>query len=489
MQLGPAPPTEEGPAPKRLTRRMAFIYGLGDWGTSAASTARNLYWFYFLISVVGINPALAGTVALVSKLWDGINDPLIGMISDRLNTRWGRRRPLFLFGAIPFGLGFFLLFSVPPIANQTWLAIYYGGIFMIFDTMFTVLNVPYTALAAELTDDYDERSTLAGWRTGVAIVGALASAGFFKVLSEGVFADWFGGGNAGIAQGYSLAALLWGITFIVPPMLLFLTVQEPERVPDPSPMRFWATFGDAFRNRPFRVLAVTYLLTFTTMEMVVAVFVWFLIYAVQVPAGFDSFAMALLLALALLSMPMIVRLMRRIGKRKTYVLCIFFWAAADFMIGRVPAGGYWWILVLALVAGPAFGAAQAVPWAILADVVEQDEWETGRRREGTYAGFMVFLRKLASAGALFLVGQFLAANGFVNGSAGNFTVVQPETAIQTLRILIGTIPPIILGVAALIMWRYPLNRVAHGQLRHNLALRKEAEMEEKIEHGLDGLNG
>ncbi len=485
MQPDSTPPTAEAPAPKRLPRRMALIYGLGDWGTSGASTARNLYWFYFLISVVGINPALAGTVALVSKLWDGINDPLVGMISDRLNTRWGRRRPLFLFGAIPFALGFFLLFSVPPIANQTWLAIYYGVIFMVFDTMFTILNVPYTALAAELTDDYDERSTLAGWRTGVAIMAALLTAGFFKILSEGAFADYFGGGNAGIAQGYSLAALLWGITFAIPPMLLFLTVQEPERVADPAPMRFWATFGDAFRNRPFRVLAITYLLTFTTMEMVVAVFVWFLIYAVQVPTGFDSFAMALLLALALLSMPMIVRLMRRIGKRKTYVLCIFFWAAADFLIGRVPTGEYWWILVLALVAGPAFGAAQAVPWAILADVVEQDEWETGRRREGTYAGFMVFLRKLASAGALFLVGQFLAANGFVNGSAGNLTLVQPETAIHTLRTLIGTIPPIILGVAALIMWRYPLNRVAHAQLRHNLALRREAE----IEHGSDGSDG
>lgn len=485
MHLDSLAPVED-PTPRRVTRRLAFVYGLGDWGTSAASTARNLYWFYFLISVVGINPALAGTVALISKLWDGINDPLVGMLSDRLNTRWGRRRPLFLFGAIPFGLGFFLLFSVPPIANQTLLAVYYGLIFMLFDTMFTVINVPYTALAAELTEDYDERSTLAGWRTGVAIVGALATAGLFKVLSEGAFGDWFGGGRAGIAQGYSLAALIWGLTFTLPPLLLFMTVQEPEREPDTTPWRFWATFGDAFRNRPFRVLALTYLLTFTTMEMVVAVFVWFLIYVVQVPRGFDSFAMALLLALALLSMPLIVGLMRRIGKRNTYLLCIFFWAVADFLIGRAPAGGVGWILALALVAGPAFGAAQAVPWAILADVVEQDEWETGRRREGTYAGFMVFLRKLASAGALFVVGHYLAANGFVNGSAGDLSLVQPESAIQSLRILIGTIPPIILGVAALIMARYPLSRAAHGELRHDLALRRDAAAKSQHSPDMDG---
>ncbi len=485
MQLDSAPPTEEVPAPKRLTRRMALIYGLGDWGTSGASTARNLYWFYFLISVVGINPALAGTVALVSKLWDGINDPLIGLISDRINTRWGRRRPLFLFAAIPFGLGFFMLFSVPPIANKTLLAFYYGFMFMLFDTVYTVINVPYTALASELTDDYDERSSLAGWRAAVAILASLLTAGLFKVLSESVFGGWFGGGLAGITRGYSLAALLWGITFAVPPLLLFFAVREPERAPDTSPMRFWGSFRDAFRNRPFRVLAVTYLFTATTMEIVLAVFVWFMIYVVQVPTGFDSFAMALLLGLALLSMPVIVRLMQRVGKRKTYVICILFWAGAVILISIVPAGGYLWLLVLALVAGPALGAAQAVPWALLADVVEQGEWDTGQRQEGSYAGFLVFLRKLSSAVALFLVGQLLAVSGFVNGSAGSVTAVQPASAILTLRILIGGVPPVILIVAAIIMWQYPLNRAAHAQLRHNLALRREAE----IEHGSNGSDG
>lgn len=469
--------SEIGPGPTApLTRRTKFFYGLGDWGTSASSTARNLFWFYFLISVVGINPALAGTVALVSKLWDGINDPLVGMLSDRLNTRWGRRRPLLLFSAVPFGFGFFLLFSVPPIESDVLLAVYYGVMFMLFDTLYTVLNVPYTALAAELTQDYDERSNLAGWRTSVAIAASLASAGLFKVLSENVFGARFGGGLDGIIQGYGLTAAIWGVTFVIPPVLLFFAVKEPERPIDRTPLRFWATMGEAFRNRPFRILAITYLLTFTTMEMVVAVLIWFLIYAVEVPSGFDSVAIAVLLGLALLSMPLIIRLMHRVGKRNTYLICIAFWGAADFLISLVPPGGYLWVLVLALVAGPALGAAQAIPWALLSDVIEEDEWQTGKRREGTYAGFMVFMRKLASAGALFLVGNFLAMNGFVEANGGSVVVEQPESAITALRILVGVIPPGILAVAGVIMWRYPLNRAAHEELRLRLASRGEQEL-------------
>ena len=86
-----------------VPRRTKFIYGLGDWGTSAATAVRNLYWLFFLVSVVGLRAELAGVVILVGRIWDGINDPLVGMVSDRVQTRWGRRRPFLLYGAVPYG--------------------------------------------------------------------------------------------------------------------------------------------------------------------------------------------------------------------------------------------------------------------------------------------------------------------------------------------------------------------------------------------------
>jgi GPH family glycoside/pentoside/hexuronide:cation symporter len=130
----------------KLTTRTKFFYGLGDWGTSAATTARNLYWLFFLVNVVGLQTQFAGVVILIGRVWDSINDPLIGTISDRINTRWGRRRPFLLFGAVPFGLSFFLLFYIPSIESDFWLSVYYVGVFFLFDTMYTVINTPYAAL-------------------------------------------------------------------------------------------------------------------------------------------------------------------------------------------------------------------------------------------------------------------------------------------------------------------------------------------------------
>ena len=192
-----------------LPTRTKFIYGLGDWGTAASTSARNIFWFVFLTNVVGIEAGVAGTVVLVGKLWDGINDPLIGTLSDRLQTRWGRRRPFLLFGSIPFAISFILLFIVPPIENRTWLAVYYSFAFLLFDTLFTVVNVPYIAMLPELSADYDERSNLAGWRISVSILAALVTAGTFKLLAENVFGIWFGGDTEGIRAGYALASTIW----------------------------------------------------------------------------------------------------------------------------------------------------------------------------------------------------------------------------------------------------------------------------------------
>ncbi|MCA9978633.1 MAG: MFS transporter, partial [Anaerolineales bacterium] len=193
--------SKNNPSFPQLPLRTKFIYGLGDWGTSAATVARNAFWFVFLTNVVGIDAAAAGTAVLIGRIWDSINDPLVGTISDRMQTRWGRRRPFLLFGALPFGLTFFLLFYVPPIHSQTGLVIYYSIAFLIFDTLYTLVNVPYIALTPELTSDYDERSNLAGWRMGNSILAALITGGTFTLLAEDILGPWLGGGTTGIRWG------------------------------------------------------------------------------------------------------------------------------------------------------------------------------------------------------------------------------------------------------------------------------------------------
>jgi glycoside/pentoside/hexuronide:cation symporter, GPH family len=466
---------------RQLSRRTKFIYGLGDWGTSAATVARNAFWFIFLTNVVGIGAGLAGTVVLVGRIWDSVNDPLVGTLSDRMQTRWGRRRPFLLFGAIPFGFAFFLMFYVPPIDSSIGLAIYFSFAFLLFDTLYTLVNVPYIALTPELTEDFDERSNLAGWRMASSILAGLVTAGTFTLLAEDVFGGWLGGGPAAIRTGYALTAALWGLMMSIPPLILFKHIVEPEREPDPDPIRPLQTFREVFSNRPFRLAATMYLLSFTTVDVVLVVFVRFLIDYVQVTPGFDNLLLALVLALAFLTMPIVVKLMHRYGKRNTYIGSMMFMAVVLVIMGQVPPGGQNWMLVAALFAGMGYGAANAVPWAIVADVVEADELRTGKRREGIYAGYLAFFRKMASALAIFIVGQLLEVSGFVSSTSGRILVEQPESALLMLRLLVSVIPAFMLVLSVLVAWRYPLSRERYYEIReellHNRSLRRQAQDE------------
>jgi GPH family glycoside/pentoside/hexuronide:cation symporter len=460
-----------------VPRRTKFIYGLGDWGTSAATAIRNLYWLFFLVSVVGLRAELAGVVILVGRLWDSINDPLVGMLSDRMHTRWGRRRPFLLYGAVPFGLSFFLLFLIPPIESELWLAIYYGLVYLIFDTTFTILNVPYIALTSELTEDYDERSSLAGWRIATAILAALVASATFKLIAEDVFGEWFNqilDLSSALQAGYAVTAALAGITFIIPPLILFMVIREPKGVPiDTSPFKPWKTFKEVFSNRPFRIAAAVYLLSFSTADVVVSVLLWFLIFYVRVQRGYDSLILAIVLGIGFLTMPLTVKLMRSFGKRNTYIVSMSIYAIVLLIISQAPPGGQLFVIIAAIFAGFGYGAISVIPWAMVADVVEEDELKTGKRREGVYSGYLVFFRKLATALTIFAVTQILARTGFIGGTTGSQVYIeQPESALLALRLLVGVIPSVMLVFSILIAWRYPLDRATHDAMRRELAKRR-----------------
>ena len=457
-----------------LPRRTKFIYGLADWGPSAATTARSAFWFLFLTSVVGFDAAVAGRIFLVGRLWDGINDPLVGMLSDRVRTRWGRRRPFLLFGAIPFGLSFTLMFVVPPFSSSVGLAIYYIAAFLLFDTLYTVVNVPYAAMTPMLTDDYDERSTLAGWRIAVSIVASLVTAGLFKLLAEQVFAEWFGGGPVGIRSGYALSAAVWGVLLSVPFFFVVREIQEPDYNLQREPLRPLKTFKEVFQNRPFRLSAIVYLLTYATVDVMLVIFVRFLIDYVRVDPGVDNLLLAMVLGLALITMPITVYMMRRFGKRRTYIGSMMLLMVTLILISQVPPGGQNLMFVAAIFAGLGYGAANAIPWAIVADVIEADELQTGRRREGVYYGFLVFFRKLASALAVLVVGELLSAAGYVSSQQGSAFIQQPESALLAMRFVVGVLPVLMLLLAIIAAWRYPLDRETYNEIRRQLADRRAA---------------
>ena len=210
------------------------------------------------------------------------------------------------------------------------------------------------------------------------------------------------------------------------------------------------------------------MLTFTTVDIVLLIFARFLIDYVRVDPGVDNLLLATVLGLALLSMPLTVYLMRRFGKRQTYIGGMLFMGIVLLLISLVPPGGQKLMFIAAIFAGLGYGAANAVPWAIVADVIEADELVSGKRREGVYYGYLVFFRKLASAVATFIVGELLTAAGYVSSTRGSAFIAQPESALLAMRFIVGVLPAIILVFAIIAAWRYPLDRAAYHQIRRQL---------------------
>ncbi|MEO0409053.1 MAG: MFS transporter, partial [Cyanobacteria bacterium P01_A01_bin.135] len=172
-------------APRRtLSLSTKLAYGAGDMGAGLTANLVVFSFLAFLTNVAGLSPALAGTVLLVGKIWDGINDPMVGFLSDRTRSRWGRRHVWMLFGSIPFGVSFMLMWLVPGF-EQPWLKFaYYLVVSMVFFTTYTAVNLPYAALTPELTQDYDERTTLSSFRLAFSLGGAVLGLALGAVLNQ-----------------------------------------------------------------------------------------------------------------------------------------------------------------------------------------------------------------------------------------------------------------------------------------------------------------
>lgn len=445
------------------------MFGLGDWSGGAAFTARSLLGSYFLVTILGIEIATAGLVFLIPRIWDSINDPLMGIYSDRFQSKWGRRRPFMLLGAIPFGLFFFLSFTPPLsfITGHRATLVYYTVIFALLDTFYTLVNSPYSALTSELTDDYDERSSLAGWRMGNSIFAALFTAVLFQLLAEGPFAQ-LAGSKAG---GFAISGAIWGVMITLTSLAVVIFVREPQRpnALKQPPFHFLQSVREAFQNETFRMGTAIYLLAFIAVDIITAVYVWFLKFYLQLSSQQAPLVLGMTLFVAFASMPLTVRLMQRYGKTTTYIRMMLFWACTMIIISLLPPNNFALALVAAGLAGLGYGAANAIPWAIVADAVEEDEWKTGTRREGMYASYLVTTRKVASAIALSLFVPFLLSwAGFLQGQVAT----QPESAVLMLRLLMGGVPTLLLLLSIYVAYRYPMSAESHAELVKKLQARR-----------------
>jgi len=463
-----------------------LAYGTGDWSLASFGTLRQVFYAIFLTDVVGLEPRLASFAALIGIIWDAINDPIVGTISDRVRSRWGRRRIFLLLFPIPFGLSFIALWWAPPFENQYLLAATVCLTFMLSDTFQTLVSIPFYALTPEMTPDYDERTSLSGYRMFFNLLASLATAVAAPAIVDAALA-----GGATQQQGYFIVSALFGGLAVIPFFVILAVIRERGNAADAAEpeIPFLQTLRTSWANVPFRFATALYMLNWITFDLVALALPFFLAYWVangnllQKALGLpiESAVFACLLVTSVVVLPFWVWLARKFGKQRAYIGGMTFWAIVQLLIYSIQPGQITYILVLAVLAGISVSSAHVLPDAIFPDVIEWDELRTGRRREGIYYGVKNFVRKLTGALAIFIALQTLGWFGYQSPPLGATQFSQSASALQAIRFLIGPLGTLLLVSAVTMAWFYPLTREKHARVRGMLDRKKARALAKNVE--------
>jgi glycoside/pentoside/hexuronide:cation symporter, GPH family len=446
-------------APGRLSVGTKLGYGVCDLGGNLFFTAMGFWSLYYLTDTVGVPAAAAGAAVMIGKLWDAVTDPMMGFISDRTRSRWGKRRPYLLFGSLPLFLSMWWFFTNPRIADPTMAVVWAALALCFLNTAYTVVNIPYGSLTPELTTDYHERSSLNGYRFGFAVFGTLIGAGAVLPLVGA-----FGGRDL----GFSMVGAILGLIMMSTALITFASVREPDRSGEPRPTEgFFETFLAVFKNPHYVKVLLTYALNITALTFVQGILAYYFKYLYRDESK-TTIAMVLLLVVAMLCIPVSVLVSKRIGKKRTYQFSLLVLAASCmtiFFLAHIL--GPTFFIVMMIIAGIGIGFGYVAPFAMVPDTVEYEVATTGKRKEGAYYGMWTFTSKLGTSLAVALTGVILGLARYIAPDAANALPVQPESTLLAIRLIIGPIPAAVFIGAIVLIEFYKLDERAYKELIGN----------------------
>ncbi|MEN8241768.1 MAG: MFS transporter [Chloroflexota bacterium] len=463
----------------KLPTWLKLIYGSGEFGLSSIGMMRSIFYAIFLTDVVGLDPRLASFGALAGIIWDAINDPLVGMLSDRSRSRFGRRRIFLLIFAIPFGLSFVLLWSAPNWDNQIALLVFVTLSFMLVDTLSTLISVPYLSLTPEITKDYDERTSLAGFRTIFQLSGSFLVVVFVPLITDRAI-------ESGLTQqhGLMISGGIFGLLAVISYFSIAAVIKETEQNGAPVTIPFRETIKTAWGNIPFRYAAGIYLLNGSAIDLAAVIFPYFLLYWVSsgnllakasifgIELALESAFFGTLMLFAAIALPFWLRFARNKNKQLAYVFGILFFVFVEIFIFMIQPGQMSQLIVLGALAGIGISAAYILPDSIFPDIIEWDELRTGKRQEGIYYGARAFIRKFTGAVVMFTALQALGWAGYQTPPHNAVQFAQPASALKMIRILVSPAAATLFLFAAAIAFFYPLSREKYARIQTLLARKK-----------------
>jgi len=384
--------------------RIAAFWGLGAFATTTMLNGVSIVLLFFLVNFVKVEPVIAGALLFGSKLFDALIDPPIGILSDRTESRWGRRRPWLLGASFFCGLSFAWLFNVPAFPAMSSVYIWVGGGLLVYTVAYAVFTVPYLAMPGEMTDDYHQRNRIMSWRTIFMTFGNIMG----SAVPPGIVAA-LGGGR----EAYGQMGIILGMVIFAAMFLTFLgTAGAKQRPPDPRPVRILEHVRLLKRNLPLIVLMGTKVMLYIGLAAFSSVLLFYFSSvlkkdAAAVGAFFGVFSIA-----TILFTPLQLWIAKRAEKRQAYLVCMGAYALGMLSWLAAPGEPTWMLMARAVWLGAFNAGLFLYGYSMLIDTYAYDFKVTGLRREGFLASAISFVEKFSLAVGPLIIGALLSAMGF-----------------------------------------------------------------------------
>ena len=449
---------EEGPKdaselPPARQRRLLLSYGLGDAGTGMAASLIGFYLFIFYTAAAGLPAWMAGLVLMLARLWDAVNDPLVGWLSDRTRSRWGPRLPWIVWSAAPLGMAMAAMWWLPP--GNDWMKVaVFVLISIVANSLYTCVNLPYSALAAELTTNTELRTRLNTSRFTGSIIASLVGI----VLGGLLLRDHHNAASflqVGMISGalitLSTLACGWGIAPVA------LRCQQPS----PSPGATRRLLRQVGNNHRFVMVLGLYLLLWCALQLMQTAALIFLPVVMRVPEDWSNWILLPFQISTLVGLQLWNLVSQRSGRLKALHWGSALWIGGcllamvllplDAALGAPTAPANLLrlgaLVATILVVGLGASTAYLIPWSLLPDAIDAD----AEKPAGLYSAWMVFAQKICISMALFLFGNLMSLTGYVAASG----ILQPASALTAIRLCMGLIPAVLVVLALLVMRRWP----------------------------------
>jgi glycoside/pentoside/hexuronide:cation symporter, GPH family len=441
----------------KLSIREKLGYGVGDTASHFVWDMVGFWILIFYTDTFGISAAAAGTIMLIARIWDMVSDPLMGIIADRTNTRWGKFRPYILWMALPYSVLAVLTFTTPDFGT-TGKVIYAGVTYFLLMTVFTAINLPYSSLGAVMTADSYERAGLNSYRFIFAFTGQLVVTGTALYL-----ANYLGQGNT--AKGYQYTLMLFATVSFILFMITFKSTKERVQPPKAQQQNLKQDVINLFNNRPWVILFFVGIISFVMFAVQNLSIAYYFKYYIGNENSVQTFNVIGTIAL-IAGIPLSKPLSKKFGKRNVYIASSLL--SGLFFISIYIPGSEDVNLIYTLNILAKFTYAPAVPllWTMLADTTDYSEWKTGRRSTGLVFSAATFAQKAGWGIGGALAGWLLAVYQFVPN------MDQSETTITGIKLMISVFPGILYMSCAILLWFYAIDHKTCLIMQEDLEKRK-----------------